>query len=243
MDSTGCRPNSPCKALGFIPCKSAFSNHVGVTTIERPDQGHLYPLGEPCDTCHSRGANLRHPAPQARALPKELSRQLIAIRNFYLGHNGRPPQHIIFYHKSLNKQTFLTFFWSATTKRDVKKLTLALNWPKTNDHIKKCKIRLDHSKFSVFFSCSPLLFNGKASLLYDLRIFDHKRDLEKKVKNLLNHLLPWPIVGDLRGCLEGSLILQYYVLLFKATSITLFISCALQRLFHIVYTLFFIINF
>ena len=45
--------------------------------IERPDQGHLYPLGEPRDTCHSRCANLRPPAPQARALPKELSRQLI----------------------------------------------------------------------------------------------------------------------------------------------------------------------
>ncbi len=87
MDSTGCRPNSPCKALGFIPFQGprlhtlqvrVFSNHVGVTTIERPDQGHLYPLGEPRDTCHSRGANLGRPAPQARTLPKELSRQLIA---------------------------------------------------------------------------------------------------------------------------------------------------------------------
>jgi hypothetical protein len=66
MDSNGCRPNSPCKALGFIPFQGPrlhtlqvrlFSNHVGVTTIERPDQGHLYPLGEPRDTCHSRGAN------------------------------------------------------------------------------------------------------------------------------------------------------------------------------------------
>ncbi len=55
MDSTGCRPNSPCKALGFIPFQGpslhtlqvrVFSNHVGVTTIERLDQGHLYPLGE-----------------------------------------------------------------------------------------------------------------------------------------------------------------------------------------------------
>jgi hypothetical protein len=101
MDSTGCKPNSPCKALGFIPFQGprlhtlqvrVFSNHVGVTTVKRPDQGHLYPLGEPRDTCHSRGANLRPPAPQARTLPKELSRQLIAIRNLYLGRNGRPPQ-------------------------------------------------------------------------------------------------------------------------------------------------------
>jgi hypothetical protein len=49
-------------------------NHVGVTTIERLDQGHLYPLGERRD---SRGANLRHLTPQATTLPKELSRQLI----------------------------------------------------------------------------------------------------------------------------------------------------------------------
>ena len=102
MDSTGCRPNSPCKALGFIPFQGprlhtlqvrVFSNHVGVTTIERPDQGHLYPLGEPRDTCHSRGANLRPPAPQASALPKELSRQLIAgYSELLLGASGRPPQ-------------------------------------------------------------------------------------------------------------------------------------------------------
>ena len=68
-------------------------NHVGVTTIERPDQGHLYPLGEPRDTCHSRGANLRPPAPQASTLPKELSRQLIAgYSELLLGASGRPPQ-------------------------------------------------------------------------------------------------------------------------------------------------------
>ncbi len=60
--------------------------------IERPDQGHLYPLGEPRDTCHSRGANLRPPAPQASALPKELSRQLIAgYSELLLGASGRPP--------------------------------------------------------------------------------------------------------------------------------------------------------
>ncbi len=70
-----------------------FSNHVWVTTIERPDQGHLYPLGEPRDTCHSRGANLWPPAPQASALPKELSRQLIAgYSELLLGASGRPPQ-------------------------------------------------------------------------------------------------------------------------------------------------------
>ncbi len=55
-----------------------FSNDDGVTTLERPDQGHLNPLGEPRDTCHSRGTNLRPPAMQVRTLPKELSRQLIA---------------------------------------------------------------------------------------------------------------------------------------------------------------------
>jgi hypothetical protein len=58
-----------------------FSNHVGVTTIERLDQGHLYPLGERrTNNGHGRGANLRPPAPQADALlvPKELSRQFIS---------------------------------------------------------------------------------------------------------------------------------------------------------------------
>ncbi len=55
--------------------------------IERPDQGHLYPLGEP------RDANLRPPAPQASTLPKELSRQLIAgYSELLLGASGRPPQ-------------------------------------------------------------------------------------------------------------------------------------------------------
>ncbi len=49
-----------------------------LSIIERPDQGHLYPLGEPRDTCHTWGVNLRPPAPQARTPPKELSRQLIA---------------------------------------------------------------------------------------------------------------------------------------------------------------------
>jgi hypothetical protein len=58
--------------------KKHFVKRKNKGSIERPDQGHLYPLGEPRDTCHSRGANLRPPAPQARTLPKELSRQLIA---------------------------------------------------------------------------------------------------------------------------------------------------------------------
>ncbi len=71
-----------------------WSRHVPINqSIERPDQGHLYPLGEPRDTCHSRGANLRPPAPQASALPKELSRQLIAgYSELLLGASGRPPQ-------------------------------------------------------------------------------------------------------------------------------------------------------
>jgi hypothetical protein len=34
------------------------SNHVGVTTIERLDQGHLYPLGERRDK-YGRSANLK----------------------------------------------------------------------------------------------------------------------------------------------------------------------------------------
>ena len=34
------------------------SNHVGVTTIERLDQGHLYPnLEDPGLTCPGRGSN------------------------------------------------------------------------------------------------------------------------------------------------------------------------------------------
>jgi hypothetical protein len=48
-------------------------------TIERLDQGHIYPLGERrTNNGHGRGANLRPPAPQVDTLPKELSRQLIS---------------------------------------------------------------------------------------------------------------------------------------------------------------------
>ncbi len=47
--------------------------------IERLDQGHLYPLGERRDKHVTGGArNSAPPAPQADALPKELSRQLIS---------------------------------------------------------------------------------------------------------------------------------------------------------------------
>jgi hypothetical protein len=43
----GCRSNSPCKCGKPEPLASRrVSNHVGVTTIKRLDQGHLYPLGE-----------------------------------------------------------------------------------------------------------------------------------------------------------------------------------------------------
>jgi hypothetical protein len=89
--------------VGLFCCSGTGSSYVlylnflpdytrKVQYIERPDQGHLYPLGEPRDKCHSRGANLRPPAPQASALPKELSRQLIAgYSELLLGASGRPP--------------------------------------------------------------------------------------------------------------------------------------------------------
>jgi hypothetical protein len=71
----GCRPNSPCKCGKPEPLASPrVSNHVGVTTIEIS----LSSRRAPRQTCHGRGANLRPPAPQADALPKELSRQLIS---------------------------------------------------------------------------------------------------------------------------------------------------------------------
>ncbi len=54
-----------------------MSIHKKYRTIERLDQGHLYPLGRRRQTCHGRGANLRPPV-KANALPKELSRQLIS---------------------------------------------------------------------------------------------------------------------------------------------------------------------
>ena len=54
----------------------ADHDHVRVTTIERLDQGHLYPLGEqPGDMFASAGDRT---ALQAGTLPKELSRQLIS---------------------------------------------------------------------------------------------------------------------------------------------------------------------
>jgi hypothetical protein len=96
MDSTGCRPNSPCKAQGFIPFQGprfhtlqvrVFSNHVGVTTIERLDQGHLYPLGERRDkhvTGGMRTSALLHRR-WTLYLKSYLDSLLLAIRNFYLG--------------------------------------------------------------------------------------------------------------------------------------------------------------
>jgi hypothetical protein len=43
----GSRPNSPCKCGKPEPLAiPRVLNHIGVTTIERLDQGHLYPLGE-----------------------------------------------------------------------------------------------------------------------------------------------------------------------------------------------------
>jgi hypothetical protein len=74
----GSRPNSPCKCGKPEPLASLrVLNHVRVTTIEKLDQGHLYPLGER-HAGQTMVTNLRTPAPQAATLPKELSRQLIS---------------------------------------------------------------------------------------------------------------------------------------------------------------------
>ncbi len=58
----GCRPNSTCKADGLLPswrpASPCVSNHVGVTTMERLDQGHLHPkLEVPGLTCLGRESN------------------------------------------------------------------------------------------------------------------------------------------------------------------------------------------
>jgi hypothetical protein len=44
------------------------SNHVGVTTIERLDQGHLYPLGERRDKHVTGGARTSAPLHRRRTL-------------------------------------------------------------------------------------------------------------------------------------------------------------------------------
>jgi hypothetical protein len=53
----GCRPNSPCKCgKPWTSCKSACFESRRVTTIERLDQGHLYPLGKRRDKHVTGGA-------------------------------------------------------------------------------------------------------------------------------------------------------------------------------------------
>jgi hypothetical protein len=47
---------------------NVISNHVGVTTIERLDQGHLYPLGERRDKHVTGGARTSAPLHRRRTL-------------------------------------------------------------------------------------------------------------------------------------------------------------------------------
>jgi hypothetical protein len=54
-------------------CKSRWGHHYKVTS----PGSSLSSRRAPRQTCHGRGANLRHHALQAAALPKELSKQLI----------------------------------------------------------------------------------------------------------------------------------------------------------------------
>ncbi len=76
----GCRPNSPCKCSKSEPLASprVFESGRGHHYRETWPGSSLSSRRAPRQTCHGRGANLRPPAPQADALPKELSRQLIS---------------------------------------------------------------------------------------------------------------------------------------------------------------------
>ncbi len=88
-----CRPTSACKSfqheiLTSRICKPEFTmsektNHAGVTTMRRLDQGHLHPLLEhPRLICPGRESNQ---ASVVRTLAKSyLNSQLIAIRNIYM---------------------------------------------------------------------------------------------------------------------------------------------------------------
>jgi hypothetical protein len=65
----GCRLNSPCKCGKPEPLASpCVSNHVRVTSIERLDQGHLYPLGERRDKHVTGGAGTSAPLHRRRTL-------------------------------------------------------------------------------------------------------------------------------------------------------------------------------
>jgi hypothetical protein len=86
------------------------SNHVGVTTIERLDQGHLYPLGERRDKHVTVGARtsdlLRHRRPLY--LKSYLDSYLLAIRNLYLAWGREvdvPLQFVNFPNKTFNKKS------------------------------------------------------------------------------------------------------------------------------------------
>ncbi len=63
LTALGCRPNSTCKADGLLPSRHLasprVSNHIGVTTMERLEQCHLYPkLEVPGLTCPGWESNL-----------------------------------------------------------------------------------------------------------------------------------------------------------------------------------------
>jgi hypothetical protein len=62
----GSRPNSTNGHVG--QSHQRIANHVGVTTIERLDQGHLYPLGERQDKHVTGGARTSDPLQSRRTL-------------------------------------------------------------------------------------------------------------------------------------------------------------------------------
>jgi hypothetical protein len=75
--------------------------------IERPDQGHLYPLRRRRDKHVTGGARTSAPLKSrpTHYLKSYLDSLLLAIRNLYLRRNGRPPHSV-----ALNKKKHISAF-------------------------------------------------------------------------------------------------------------------------------------
>ncbi len=87
-----------------------FSNHVGVTTIERLDQGHLYPLGERRD---------KHVTGRARTSAPLHRRRTLYLKSYLAGYSEpllglRPVLHSVLY-----KDKQMSSFKTRSRKREI----------------------------------------------------------------------------------------------------------------------------
>ncbi len=84
--------------IRYIRVHESSEKQGCVGSIERLDEGHLYPLGNRRDKYVTGGARTPCTCRRTLYLKSFLDSLLLAIRNLYLGRNGRPPQICYSYH-------------------------------------------------------------------------------------------------------------------------------------------------